>query len=187
MNATTGTGKFVNIPDCYIQIGSQEPIYMYIMPDIGDQHEAKYNTQDGIGRSMPMYTFAFGGVRSISWTIHLYADSLDRLISNLQVLRRIEACTYPRVDQVKDLPFTPPSICRLKCGEVLGSPTYEISAVLKSYNVKFPVDVQWSGPISYKGQNYSSIPYKFDIDCSFEVVYSAGTLPGAERIVQFGN
>ena len=136
MNATTGTGKFVNIPDCYIQIGSQPPIYMYIMPDIGDQHSASYNKQNGIGRSMPMYTFSYGEVRSISWTIHLYADTLDRLISNLQTLRSIESCTYPRTQFVQDLPFTPPSICKLKCGEVLGSPNYEINAVLTSYNVK---------------------------------------------------
>ena len=187
MIATTATGILKDIPDCYIQVGNLQPIYMYVMPDIGDGHGSTYQTQNGIGRSMPSYTFSYGDARSISWTIHLYADSQERLLSNLQILRTLEAATYPRTATDLQIPFVPPWICKLKCGEVLGSIDYEIQAVLKSYNVKFPVDVQWAEPFAINGVKYGAIPYKFDIDCQFEVVYAAGSLPGAERIIRYGN
>jgi hypothetical protein len=180
MLGTTDTGIFRFVDDCYIQVGSLAPIRMYIMPDISDSHSANWPTQNGIGRSLPAYTFGNGEARTISWTIHLYADYPDRLIYNLQTLRIIESCTYPR-NGTGALPFVPPSICKLKCGATLGS--YPIAAVLKSYSVSFPVDVPWSENIS----GYGPIPYKFDIQCSFEVVYDASQLPGAERIITEGN
>jgi hypothetical protein len=180
MKATTDTGILRFIDDCYIQVGSLAPIGMYIMPEIQDSHGASYSVQNGIGRSLPAYTFGNGEARTIGWTIHLYADYPDRLLFNLQTLRIIESCTYPRIG-TGNLPFVPPSICKLKCGAVLG--TYEIAAVLKNYNVTFPVDVQWSTNIP----GYGSIPYKFDITCQFEVVYDASQLPGAERIITDGN
>jgi hypothetical protein len=188
MLATTQTGQLNNIDDCYIKVGSLQPIYMYIMPDIGDGHAATYAQQNGIGRSMPAYTFSYGGPRQISWTIHLYADTYQRLLTNLQTLRIIESCTYPR-NGAGNLPFVPPSICKLKCGPMLGD--YEINVVLMSYSVKYPVDVQWSDKIGipYNGNIISvgPIPYKFDIDCTFEVVYDASQLPGSERILSLGN
>jgi hypothetical protein len=187
MIATTATGILKDIPDCYIQVGNLPRIYMYVMPDIGDGHNATYQAQTGIGRSLPSYTFSFGDKRSISWAIHLYADSQERLVYNLKVLRTLEAATYPRTASDNQIPFVPPWICKLKCGEVLGSIDYETQAVLTSYNVKFPVDVQWAEPFSANGINYGAIPYKFDIDCQFEVVYAAGSLPGAERIIKYGN
>ena len=180
MKATTDTGILRFIDDCYIQVGSSAPIQMYIMPDISDGHDAAYNQQTGIGRSLPAYTFGNGGPRNISWTIHLYADYPERLQLNLQTLRIIESCTYPRIG-AGNLPFTPPSICKIKCGPMLGD--YPLAAVLKSYSVSFPTDIMWSERIG----NFGPIPYKFDITCQFEVVYDASQLPGAERILTEGN
>jgi hypothetical protein len=179
MIATQRGGRLKPMTDCYIKIGDF-PIYMYILPDISDSHSASYNTKNGTGRSLPTYTFSYGEARTIGWNMHLYADSYDALSYNLKILRMLEALTYPR-SNAKNLPFLPPNIVKLKCGEVLGS--YEICAVLKSYSVKFPNDVPWSPPL----EGFSYIPYKIDVDLSFEAVYDAGTLPGSERIITDGN
>lgn len=172
-------GQLKFIPDCYIAVGDFK-VQMYIMPDIGDGHSAEYATTNGTGRSLPTYTFSYGGARTISWTIHLYADTQNTLQYNLRILRLFESLTYPR-SSARSLPFLPPQIVKLKCGEILGS--YEICAIVKSYSVKFPTDVQWSE--ERNGVGY--IPYKFDIDLTLEAVYDAGTLPGAERIITDGN
>jgi hypothetical protein len=180
MAATAPNGGGLNfIPDCYIKIGDL-PIYMYIMPEISDSHNAAYSKTNGVGRSLPTYTFSNGDARTISWSMHLYADTLNTLNYNLKILRLIESLTYPR-NTARTVPFLPPNIVKLKCGEALGS--YEICAVLMSYSVKFPTDVPWSVP--QDGKSY--IPYKIDVDLNFEAVYDAGTLPGAERIITDGN
>jgi len=180
MAATSARGGQLNfIPDCYIKIGDL-PIQMYIMPDISDSHNASYSKTNGTGRSLPTYTFSNGDARTISWSMHLFADSENTLNYNLKILRLIESLTYPRT-VARTVPFLPPNIVKLKCGEVLGS--YEICAVLQSYSVKFPTDVPWSAP--QNGNSY--IPYKIDIDLNFEAVYDAGTLPGSERIITDGN
>jgi hypothetical protein len=49
---------------------------------------------------------------------------------------------------------------------------------LKSYSVKFPTDVVWD-------QDFY-VPYKFDVDTSWDVVYRSSELPGQERIAQLG-
>lgn len=174
-------GQFSYIDDCYIKVGDFK-MMMYIMPEISDSHSATYNTQNGTGRSLPTYTFSYGADRAISWTIHFYADTQKRLLWNLDMLRLLESLTYPRTT-TRNMPFVPPQIVKIKCGEVLGS--YEICAVVESYSVKFPADVQWSMPSYTGGKSY--IPYKFDVDLSMKVVYDAGTLPGAERIITDGN
>jgi len=179
MIATSEGGRLRYIDDCYIKIGDFT-FKMYIMPEISDSHAANYNSKNGTGRSIPTYTFANGDKRSISWTVHLFADSSEALEFNLKLLRMLESLTYPR-SNARTLPFLPPNIVKLKCGEVLGS--YELCAVLTNYSVKFPTDVPWSPQMN--GRSY--IPYKFDIDCSFEAVYDSGTLPGAERILSDGN
>jgi len=184
MQATTATGILKDIPDCYIQIGGTY-FYMYIMPDIGDTHDAQYATQNGIGRSLPTYNFSYGGPRTISWTVHLYADFPGRLLSNLNFMRALESCTYPRNTENSFLPFVPPLILQIKCGAVLGD--LPLAVVLKSYNVKFPVDVQWSEPQVVNGKNVGPIPYKLDIDCTFETVYDSLYLPGQDRVAIFGN
>lgn len=182
MLATKTGGQFNDLQDCYIRIGDFK-MYMYNMPDISDSHNATYNTQNGTGRSLPTYTFSYGGDRTISWTIHFYADSQKRLLWNLDMLRLLESLTYPRTE-TRSMPFVPPQIVKLKCGEVLGS--YEICAIVESYSVKFPVDVPWSLP-GYLNQGKSYIPYKFDVDLSMKAVYDSGTLPGSERIITDGN
>jgi hypothetical protein len=175
------TGQLYRIDDCYIKVGNFH-IWMYILPEISDKHDASYSSTNGTGRSLPNLTFSYGGSRTISWSAKLFAQDAQGLRDNLTILRLLESLTYPRVGaDSRTLPYLPPYIVKLKCGEILGK--YELCAVLKDYSVKFPNDVPWSsrqGGISY-------VPYKIDIDLNFEAVYDSGTLPGAERIITEGN
>jgi hypothetical protein len=50
-----------------------------------------------------------------------------------------------------------------------------LCVVLKQYSVSFPTDVIWDE------QTY--LPYKFDVDLTWEVVYSNDTLPGQDQIL----
>ena len=50
--------------------------------------------------------------------------------------------------------------------------------ILKSYSVKFPTDIAWD--------ESTLLPYKFDVDTSWDVVYKSMDLPGQERIFQTG-
>jgi hypothetical protein len=184
MQATTATGILKDIPNCYIKIANTN-YNMYIMPDISDSHTSNFSAQNGIGRSLPTYNYSNGGDRPVSWTVHLYADTQERLIYNLLFLRNLESCTYPRNSDAQFMPFVPPLILQIKCGSVLGDEP--LSVVLENYSVKFPTDVQWSNDITIGGKNYGSIPYKLDVDLTFKVVYDSLYLPGQERIAVFGN
>jgi len=83
---------------------------------------------------------------------------------------------YPQDQTSSGAPFEPPPVCRLRCGSLLSSG--EICAILRSYSVRFPTDVPWD--------ENTYLPYKFDVDTSWEAVYSSDDLPGQERILQLG-
>ena len=172
--ATTNTGLLNYLSDCYIDIGGVR-ILMNTLPEISDTHDASYASETGVGRSMPTKTFSNGGDRKINWTVHFMAETQAKLLDNLRALRLIEASTYPR-SLVGNLPYLPPPVCKIKCGRLLGD--YELCVVAESYSVKFPTEVPWSD-IGY-------IPYQFDVDINFSVVYDSANLPGAERIITLG-
>lgn len=175
MKATLPGGDLVPIPDCYVICGDGNWIDMKILPDISDSKSAAYNDEPIIGRSLPLKTFSHGENRSISWTAHFIvckSGDAEEILSNL---RSIEGCVYP-TDTSTATPYEPPPICKIKCGMILGDD--ELCVVLKSYSVKFPTDIAWDE------DNY--IPYKLDVDMSFEVVYDSNDLPGADRIFTSG-
>ena len=185
--------------DCYIQVGSDSAnrILMYTLPDISDSHEASYGEETGIGRSMPVKTFGSGTNRVISWTAVFVANDKDMLIRNLKSLRLLQSATYPRDYSGVELPYAPPTLCYLRCGDLLANQadsngniivnnyytntpraSQELCSVLKSCSVKFPKDVPWS--------DLGYIPYKFEVSLTFDIVYATDNLTGQERIAQFG-
>lgn len=182
--ATLRNGKLVEIngelPDCYIEIMGEQSkkIYMDILPDIGDSKSAEYQNESGIGRASPFTIYKNSSMRTISWTCHFVVQSessnddsksVNKIIENVRALQ--SAC-YPKDDYGQ-----PPPICHLKCGDLLDSGD-GVCAVLKSYSLKFDTSVPWD--------EGSLIPYKLDIDLTFDVVYDQSQLPISSRILQTG-
>lgn len=187
--ATIDGGNLIPIEDCYIIIPSIGPIQareiqprstkitMNILPDISDRKSVNYADESGIGRSMPFKSFQSSENRSISWTIHWIVCKETDSNQILSWLRLIEACTYPV--QRSNLPYTPPPICQIRCGNLLSSDSAgPIYAILKDYSVKFDTSVPWD--------EKNLLPSKLDVDLNFDVVYNMDNLPFADKILRDG-
>jgi hypothetical protein len=180
MKATDDYGLLQEITDCYIQTPIEnKKIIMKILPDISDSKDAQYSDEPVIGRSTPIKNYSYSGIRSISWSAHFVAtQESDLTVGNgksiLDNLRLIQSLVYP--EESSSAPYSPPPICKLRCGKLLAD--NEVCAILKSYNVKFDTAVVWSED--------SYIPYKIDVDMTWEVVYDSTDLPGQDRIMKSG-
>ena len=175
---TTPSGQWINLRDCYIFVPNFGRVELNNLPDISDGKSAAYNDESPIGRSFPLKTYSHSENRAISMQLHFYVGKRSDIVLNLEYLRALESCVYPR-DQVAgaaNAPFVPPPICRIRCGKLLADT--ELCCILKSYSVKFPTDVAWDSDF------YT--PYKFDVDTSWEVVYKSSDLPGQGRILSSG-
>lgn len=175
MKATLPSGALRYLDDCYIWIvdlGVQ--INMRILPDISDSKGANYADENAIGRSFPIKNYSYSENRSISWTIHMMVCQEGDQDQIMNDLRALEACVYPTQDET---PYAPPPICHIRCGDLLAKDK-ELCCVLKSYSVKFPTDCAWD-EIGY-------VPYKLDVDLTFDVVYNSADLPYASDIVASG-
>lgn len=174
--ATRPGGPLIPITDCQIEIPGYGSIVMNNLPDISDSKSASYNDESVPGRSTTMKTFSHSENRTISWTIHFFTVQASDVSENLQAMRALESAVYPR-EGTGGASYLPPPICRLQCGSLLAS-GQPICAVLKSYSVKFPTDVSWDKD--------TYLPYKFDVDTQWEVVYTSSDLPGQDRIISSG-
>lgn len=177
--ATIIGGALVPIDDCYIiiPIGSEEfEIKFKVLPDISDSKTASYNDEQVIGRASPLKTYAQSDNRTLSVQIHMVVSEAGDIEYNLAAMRAIQSAAYPREGE-NGAPFVPPPVCRIKCGRLL-SEGRELCVVLKSYSVKFPTEIAWDED--------TLLPYKFDIDTSWDVVYKSADLPGQERIFASG-
>jgi len=176
--ATFDGGPLKPIAGCYIivplETGSERKITFNILPDISDQKGAAYNDETVIARSSPLKTYSTSENRSLSVGMHFVVSRPSDVFTHLQDLRVIQSAVYPR--EGFGVPFVPPPICRIRCGELLSSG--ELCVVLKSYSVKFPTDAAWDENIF--------TPFKFDVDTSWDVVYKTERLPGQQRIFQSG-
>lgn len=192
--ATIRGGALIPIENCYVSIpcegcdsglsglgaeyaSNDEFILRFkVLPDISDSKTASYNDETVIGRASPLKTYAQSDNRSISMQIHMVVSSQEDVNYNLAAMRAIQSAVYPRKGQ-NGAPFIPPPICRMKCGSLL-SEGQELCVILKSYSVKFPTEIAWD--------ESTLMPYKFDIDTQWDVVYKSMDLPGQERIFQTG-
>ena len=177
--ATEIGGDLKDIPYCYIYIPGRTgtTIKMHSLPDITDSKSAAYNDEPIIGRSFPLKTYSHSENRSISMQVHFFVRKLADVDSNIASLRALESAVYPRdAESGANAPFIPPPVCRIRCGSLLGDS--DLCVILKSYSVKFPTDVPWD--------EVTFIPYKFDVDLNWEVVYKTSELPGQSRILSYG-
>jgi hypothetical protein len=180
MKATTPTGKLQPIEKCYIIIpnsmGKDAKIIMDNLPDISDSKSASYTDETAIGRSSPYKNYGYSENRSISMTIHFIVSGPGDTVANLERLRLIESAVYPRDSADQGMPFKPPPVCRIRCGDLLAKE--DLCVILKSYSVKFPTDV------SLDETNFC--PFKFDVETTWEAVYKSSELPGQENIIDLG-
>jgi hypothetical protein len=174
--ATNLNGLLQPISDCYIRVG-RDVIVMKVLPSINDSHGATFNSENGIGRSLPTKTFVNGGDRSIGWDITFVSEGDAQLRQNLSYYRLLMSCTYP-VDTGGNVPFLPPKILKIKCGSLLADE--EICVILENISVSWPTDSAWSDI------QYGYIPYKFNCQLTFKVVYNSADLPGQQRILTLG-
>lgn len=171
---STLNSKLIELENCYIIVGTTK-IIMNILPDIQDGKGANYSDENAIGRSNPYKTFSYSENRAIGWTCHFLVTDEGSLKKILDNLRTLESAVYPSAGS-GGVPYQPPPVCKLRCGDLLGSS--EICAVMKSYSVKFDTQVPWD--------EKSYLPYKLDVDLQFDVVYNQSSLPNSEKILKDG-
>jgi len=171
----TGGAKLLPIDDCYISIPGFKSIVMNNLPDISDSKGANYSDENVAGRSSPYKVYGYSNARTISVGIHLYAIEEKDHMENMRKLRAIASCVYPR-DGENSGPYKPPPVCKIKCGKLLADS--ELCVILLNYNVKYPIDVAWDAK--------TYMPFRFDIETQWEVVYSTMDLPGSKRILGTG-
>lgn len=173
MKATDGNNDLQNLSLCTISIPGAADIVINNLPDISDSKSAAYNDEAVIGRAIPLKTYSHSENRVINTKLHFFIRKKDDAAFNLRQLRAIQSAVYPQQGD----PYTPPPVCQIKCGNLL-SLKKPLCVVLLSYNVTFPTDVAW-----WAGEGDGAYcPYKFDVDCSWQVVYEATKLPYANRI-----
>ncbi len=175
--ATLAGGNLNIIEDCFVIIpNGQESVKIELkaLPDITDSKSASYHDEPIIGRSTPLKTYSHSENRVISFTMHFYTVSDGDIEENLKFLKAIQSAAYPRMGTTT--PFLPPPICRIKCGDLLAKE--ELCVVLISYGTTYPTDVVWD--------EKTLLPYKFDVQTTWQVVYPSSDLPGQERIIRLG-
>ena len=176
----TNNGSLAPINNCTINIPGAGNIILNNLPDISDSKTAIYNNEAIIGRSFPLYTYSHSGDRTISMQLHFFVVDQSDILTNLKYLRWIQSAVYPRQGD-GSAPFTPPPVCQLQCGSLLGD--QPLCCVLQSYSVKFPTEVAWDANASGKS---TFIPFRFDMDTSWLAVYTSSDLPYQDRIVSSG-
>lgn len=175
MKSTNLDATLIKIENCYITVGNKT-IKMNILPDIQDGKGANYSDESAIGRSNPYKTFSYSENRAIGWTCHFLVTDKGSLETILDNLRTLESAVYPSDGALAGVPYQPPPVCKLRCGQLLGSA--ELCAVMKNYSVKFDTSVPWD--------EQSYLPYKLDVDLQFDVVYNQRSLPNSEKILRDG-
>jgi hypothetical protein len=174
MKSTRTDGSLRPIDDCYLIIGGKKIVFNNL-PDITDSKNVQYNGDAVIGRSSPIHTYAHSDTRIIGLNMHFFVTKESDILDNLNYLRLIQSCAYPR-DGFGAAPFVPPVICQLKCGRILADD--ELCVILQNYSVAFPTEVAWD--------DVTFVPFKFDIQTSWWVVYTSEDLPFANRIISSG-
>jgi len=173
---TRATNKLCDlepIKNCKVVIPGARTITFNNLPDISDTKSAAYNDEPVIGRSAPLKTYSHSENRVINTKIHFFIRKEEDAKENLNSLRALQSAVYPQEGD----PYRPPPVCQLQCGDLL-SLSKPLCVVLLSYNVTYHTDVAW--------HKETYCPYKFDVDCSWQVVYATHDLPHSDRIFKEG-
>jgi hypothetical protein len=173
--ATTPLGQMLPLEKCYIDIPGATRIVFTNLPDLSDSKSVVYNSEGVIGRSSPLHTYSYSDTRNLSIQLHLFVLEENDIQRNFEILRAIQSAAYPR-QGAGGAPFLPPVVCKIRCGNLLAKE--DLCCILQQYSVKYPTDVAWDED--------TYLPYKFDIDTNWQVVYSSFELPYNKRIFNSG-
>ena len=173
--ATVANGSLRTLYKCYI-VTPDGTINLKIVPEITDSKSANYQNESIIGRSNPVTNYAYSEPRTISTELTFMITTCQDITDNLTYLRLIESLVYPGAGN-GGAPYLPPSVCKIKCGKLLGDDG--VCVVLKSYSVRFASDVAWDAA--------TYLPYKFTVSCQWEVVHACSQLPTNCMIRVAGN
>ncbi len=178
MKATDKKGVLQQIPGCKISIPGFGDLIPRVLPDITDSKSAAYADEIVIGRSFPIKTYSHSDNRiiGIRWKFVILDDKTLNEAKN--GLMAIQSCVYPYdTPSNSNAPYAPPAICKLSCKRLFASGSQEeMCAVLKRYSVSYPTDVAWD--------ESTYLPYKFDVDMEWEIVFASEELPGREKIIK---
>lgn len=174
MKSTKPNGSLRPIEKCYLFIPNYGKMTLNNLPDISDSKSAVYNEESVIGRSSPIHTYSFSGSRQISINFHFFIIEPGDAGRNLEKLRALQSCVYPRENG--DVPYIPPVVCTFRCGDILA--TQDICLIMENYSFSAPTEVAWD--------EETLCPYKFDVNTSWKVVYTSNELPFQSRIIQTG-
>lgn len=165
---------------CYIEIPGHQTIHLRILPEISDRKSAKYSDESVIGRSTPLKSYSHSDNRTLSLKLQFLSLNKYELQENLYNYYAISSLTYPRSGEEIQGPYAPPSICKLRCGDMLrpvnfvgGNPG--LSVILDSYDLNIPKDIV--------RDDETLIPYYFTLSTTWNVVYPAGNLPNQEDVM----
>lgn len=171
-------GKLVPLEKCWLYIpspGNGITIFLDNIPDISDSKSTQFSDEPVIGRASPLKTYSYSDTRALSINFKLYSQTKTDILKNIQIFRAIESLAYPRKES-QGMPYQPPPVCKFVCGEFLGSEP--LCVQLKSVSKRTTSDVPWD--LEYY------IPWKVELETTWDVVYSNNSLPGQERIFDYG-
>lgn len=196
MLATEKGGELLCIPRAQIFIprlngGRGHTVNLRILPEVTDSKSADYPGENITGRSSPVPVYSHSGMRQITWKCHFAVTASDDIERNYRDLRALQSAVYPDDEGLRGVPYIPPPICKVRLGQLLnrddlgaaqalgcnGKPSKGnewVAVVLRQCSVSFPTDVMWDAD--------TYLPYKFDVDLNWDVIYTNTALPGQQKI-----
>lgn len=152
-------------------------ITLRALPEVSDNKSAEYSDEPIIGRSFPVKLYTSSGNRQIGMKAPFFVARESDISNNWTYLRLLQSAVYPEDETQESPAYIPPPICQIRLGFLFTAQNDGwISAILRSCNVSYPTDVVW---------DYSTyLPYRFDLDLQWDVVFSNSALPGQSKIIR---
>jgi hypothetical protein len=148
------------------------------LPEINESKSVNYNADPIMGRASPLHSYHYSDTRNISIQFHFFVLEQGDIERNLSYVRAIRSASYPRDTKLtKSVPFLPPPICKLRCGNLLAV-EQDICVVLNQCSITYPTDVPWDWE--------TMCPYRIDVNTTWWEVYSSPDLPNQDRIYKSG-
>lgn len=182
------TNGLVPIQGCYLSAKGRT-VYPCVLPDLSDKHNATFSSDEIMGRSMPVKSYASSSDRTITWKWKFVNTDRKSFLKNLDDYNFLKSLTYPIDNPSQSIPYEPPPICNIRCGSIFAGTKESgesLNVVCTDCSASFPTDVIWTSFPDGNSEDEDFIPVEFSVDTTFVVVYRASNLPGQNRIMRNG-